>query len=56
MIRRLPYNSKDKAACAKAEDYIQGYLQDLLQKHTALTLENTRMSIDRAHTYVVPIS
>jgi hypothetical protein len=48
MIRRLPKHSTNKPAWSKAEDFIQ----DLLQKNTALTLENTQMVIDRAQTYM----
>ncbi len=48
MIRRLKKLSTNKAAWNKAEDFIQ----DLLQKNTALTLETTQMAIDRAQTYM----
>jgi hypothetical protein len=48
MIRRLAKHSTNKAAWSKAEDFIQ----DLLQKNTALTLETTQMAIDRAQTYM----
>ena len=48
MIRRLAKHSTNKAAWSKAEDFIQ----DLLQKNTALTLETTQMVIDRAQTYM----
>ena len=48
MIRRLAKYSKDKAAWIKTEDFIQ----DLLQKNTALTLENTQQAIDRAQTFL----
>ncbi len=48
MIRRLAKHSTNKPAWSKAEDFIQ----DLLQKNTALTLENTQMVIDRTQTYM----
>jgi hypothetical protein len=41
-------HSTNKTAWSKDEDFIQ----DLLQKNTALTLENTQMVIDRAQTYM----
>jgi hypothetical protein len=48
MIRHLAKHSTNKSAWSKAEDFIQ----DLLEKNTVLTLENTQMSIDRAQTYM----
>jgi hypothetical protein len=48
MIRHLAKYSKDKTVWIKAEDFIQ----DLLQKNTALTLENTQLAIDRAQTFL----
>ena len=48
MIPRLAKHSTSKPAWSKAEDFIQY----LLQKNTALNLENTQMDIDRAQTYM----
>jgi hypothetical protein len=48
MIRHLIKHSTNKPTWSKVEDFIQ----DLLQKNTALTLENTQMVIDRAQTYM----
>ncbi len=48
MIRRLAKHSKDKAVWIKAEDFIQ----ELLQKNIALTVENTQLAIDRAQTFL----
>jgi hypothetical protein len=48
MIRRLAKYSKDKTPWIKSEDFIQ----DLLQKNTSLTLENTHLSIDRPQTFL----
>jgi hypothetical protein len=48
MIRRLGKHSTNKTAWSKVEDFIQ----DLLQKNTALTLETTQMVIDHEQTYM----
>jgi hypothetical protein len=47
MIRRLAKHSTNTPDWSKDEDFIQ----DLLQKNTVLTLENTHMTIDHAQTY-----
>ncbi len=48
MIRRLAKYSKDKAVWIQGEDFIQ----ELLQKNIALTVENTQLTIDRAQTFL----